>query len=128
MRKMWFASQPTCCWRHQTHAQTCTAQIDWPRYPGVTVTGAATPIWYVTAEVRKSGMLLKQRSPRETKTFATEAEAKIFARSKLDDGLAVFAGTINPFSPKRLILSSQILAWLAEEPADNEPPHGGHQE
>jgi hypothetical protein len=92
------------------------------------VIGAATPIWYVTAEVRKSGMLLKQRSPRETRTFATEAEAKIFARSKLDDGLAVFAGTINPFSPKRLILSSQIPAWLAEEPADNGPPHGSDQE
>jgi len=127
MRKMWFASQPTCCWRPQTHAQTRTAQVDWPRYPGVTVTGATTPIWYVTAEVRKSGILPKQRSPRETKTFATEAEAKIFAHAKLDDGLAVFAGTINPYSPKRLILSSQILTWLAEEPANTEPPPGGDQ-
>jgi hypothetical protein len=91
----------------------------------VTLTGVATPIWYVTAEVRKSGVLPKQRSPRETKTFATEAEAKIFAHSKLDHGLAVFAGTINPYTPKRLILSAQILAWLAEGQAPSEPPPDG---
>jgi hypothetical protein len=71
--------------------------------------------WYVTFEVRKRGLLLRQRSPRETKTFATEAEAKLFARAKLDEGLAVFAGTINPHLPRRLIFSSSIAAWLAEE-------------
>jgi len=123
---MWFARQPTCCWRHQTLVQT--PRRDRPRDPRVTLTGTATPTWYVTAEVRKSGILPKQRSPRETKTFATEAEAKIFAHAKLDDGLAVFAGTINPYTPKRLILSSQILTWLAEEPANTEPPPGGDQE
>lgn len=71
--------------------------------------------WYVTFEVRKRGLLLRERSPRETKTFATEAEAKAFARAKLDDGLAVFAGTINPHLPRRLIPASSIAAWLAEE-------------
>ena len=86
------------------------------------MTGAAKAIWFVTVELRKSGVLPRQRSPRETKTFATEAEAKIFARSKLDDGLAVFAGTINPYFPKRLILSSQILAWLNEEQEDDGSP------
>jgi len=72
-------------------------------------------------------MLRRQRSPRETRTFATEAEAKIFARSKLDDGLAVFAGTLNPYSPKRLVLSSQILAWLNDEPASNDAPRGSQE-
>jgi hypothetical protein len=90
--------------------------------------GAATPIWYVTFEVRKRGILPKQRSPRETRTFVTEAEAKIFARSKLDEGLIVFAGTINPHSPKQLVPSSQIYVWLADEHADDEPPHGDDQE
>jgi hypothetical protein len=71
--------------------------------------------WYVTFEVRKRGTLPKQRSPRETKTFATEAEAKAFARSKHEEGLPVFAGTINPHSPKQLIPSSRIHAWLADE-------------
>lgn len=70
--------------------------------------------WYVTFEVRKRGLLLRERSPRETKTFATEAEAKLFARAKLDDGLSVFAGTINPHLPRRLIPASCIAAWLAE--------------
>lgn len=90
------------------------------------MTSAATPTWFVTVEVRKSGILPRQRSPRETKTFTTEADAKIFARFKADQGLAVFAGTINPYAPKRLILSSQILAWLEEQPG-HEPPHGGDQ-
>jgi hypothetical protein len=75
--------------------------------------------WYVTFEVRKRGLLPRQRSPRETKTFATEAEAKLFARAKLDEGLAVFAGTINPHLPRRLIPASGIAAWLVEE---QDPP------
>ena len=72
-----------------------------------------TPTWYVTFEVRKRGTLPKQRSPRETRTFATEAEAKVFVRAKLDEGLAVFAGTINPSVPRRLIPSAHIQTWLA---------------
>ncbi|MCP3471057.1 hypothetical protein NLM33_12045 [Bradyrhizobium sp. CCGUVB1N3] len=76
-----------------------------------------TQIWYVTYEVRKQGVLPKQRSPRETKTFATETEAKAFARSRLREGLAVFAGTINPHLPKRIIPSSLIHAWLDDEDA-----------
>jgi len=90
----------------------------------MTLTDAATPIWYVTFEIRKRGILPKQRSPRETRTFVTEDEAKIFARSKLEEGLTVFAGTINPHFPKRLVPSSQIYAWLADEHDDNEPPPG----
>ena len=72
------------------------------------------PTWYVTFEVQRRGILPKQRSPRETRTFATEDEAKLFARAKLDEGLAVFAGTINPHVPKRVIPASGIQAWLAE--------------
>jgi hypothetical protein len=76
--------------------------------------GALTPTWYVTFE-RKRGVLPKHRRPRETKTFATEAEAKAFTRLILEEGLAVFAGTINPHFPKRLILSSYIHSWLENE-------------
>lgn len=81
------------------------------------------PAWYVTFEIRKRGLLSKkERSPRETRTFATEAEAKMFARLKLEDGLVVFAGTINPHVPKRLILSQAIANWIAEptRPATSE--------
>ena len=85
------------------------------------------PIWYVTFEVRKRGILPRQRSPRETRTFVTEAEAKAFARSKLEEGLTVYAGTINPHTPKRLVPSSQIYVWLADENAGNESIHGDGQ-
>ena len=86
------------------------------------MTGAVRPIWYVTFEIRKRGILPKQRSPRETRTFATEAEAKIFARSKLEEGLTVFAGTINPHTPKRVIPSSCMQVWLADDEGEVGPP------
>jgi hypothetical protein len=76
---------------------------------GMTLTGAATPTWYVTFEIRKRGILPKQRSPRETRAFVTEGEAKIFARSKLKEGLTVFAGTINPHFPARRRLPSTLV-------------------
>jgi hypothetical protein len=88
----------------------------------------ATPIWYVTFEIRKRGTLPKQRCPRETRTFATEAEAKIFARARLEEGLTAYAGTINPYFPRRLIPSSDMLAWLCAEEADGKPPHGDDRE
>ena len=73
------------------------------------------PTWYVTFEIRKRGLLRKkERSPRQTRTFVTETGAKMFARVKLEEGLVVFAGTINPYSPKRLILSRDIAAWVEE--------------
>ena len=84
---------------------------------------ALIPAWFVTIEVSKRGLLKKPRSPRETRTFATEAEAKAFARLMLDKGLAVFAGTINPHSPKQLIPSNRVHAWLAyENSLQGEPP------
>ncbi len=71
------------------------------------------PTWFVTFEIRKRGLLSKkERNPRESRTFATEAQAKMFARVKLEEGLVVFAGTINPHVPKRLVLSHDIANWL----------------
>ena len=77
---------------------------------------AVSPTWYVTYEIRKRGLLLrKERSPRDTRTFLTETEAKTFARAKLEEGLVLFAGTLNPHSPKRVVLSRNIADWLAEQ-------------
>lgn len=76
---------------------------------------SVAPIWYVTFEIRRRGLLPnKVRSPRETRTFATEAEAKTFASAQLQEGLVVFAGTINPHLPKRLIVSGDIATWVEE--------------
>ncbi|QDW36505.1 hypothetical protein FFI89_004725 [Bradyrhizobium sp. KBS0727] len=71
--------------------------------------------WYVTFEVHKRGALPRRRSPRQTKTFDTEVQAKSFARAKLDEGLVVYAGTINPSRPRRLIPSVGISNWIEEE-------------
>lgn len=70
--------------------------------------------WYVTFETPKHGLLSsKRRSPRMTRTFETEEEAKAFAREQLDKGTTVTgAGTINPQFPKRIISSSEMTAWL----------------
>jgi hypothetical protein len=47
-----------------------------------------------------------------TKTFANESDAKSFARSK--NWTNTYAGTINPYRPKRTITSAQIVDWLGE--------------
>jgi hypothetical protein len=70
--------------------------------------------WYVTFEVNKRGTLPKRRSPRETRMFESEADARSFAREKFDEGLIVFAGTVNPFLPRRLIPSSDIPSWIEQ--------------
>ncbi|MDE5459511.1 MULTISPECIES: hypothetical protein [unclassified Bradyrhizobium] len=74
--------------------------------------------WYVTFEVQKRGTLPKRRSPRETRTFESEAEARAFAREKFNEGLIVFAGTLNPFLPRRLIPSSDIPSWIEQDQGD----------
>ena len=83
--------------------------------------------WYVTFEVPRSGTLVQRRNPRLTKTFDSEAEARDFARTKVDGGLIVTAGSINPHLPRRAIPSEKILAWLesdpAPEPSDREDAH-----
>jgi hypothetical protein len=70
--------------------------------------------WYVSFDVRKR-KLPSVRGRRASRVFTTEAEAKMFARAKLDEGLIVVAGTINPHSPKQLIPSEDIDRWLAEQ-------------
>ena len=51
--------------------------------------------------------------------FETETEAKDFARARFNEGLVVFAGTINPYLPRQLIASSRIPLWL-EGPQERE--------
>jgi hypothetical protein len=68
--------------------------------------------WYVTFEMHQRGVLPKRRSPRATRRFESEAEARNFARAQFNQGLSVFAGTINPHTPRQLIPSSKIPLWL----------------
>jgi hypothetical protein len=66
---------------------------------------------------------VRRRSPRLTRTFETESEAKEFARTKFEGGLIVTAGTINPCVPRRAIPSSSIPAWLelGQDPEPTDP-------
>jgi hypothetical protein len=71
--------------------------------------------WYVTFEVQKRGVSARRRSPRATKLFESEEQAKDFARAKFNEGLIVHAGTIIPHSPRRSIPSGDIPGWLDDE-------------
>jgi hypothetical protein len=77
--------------------------------------GGRNSTWYVSFELRRAPRPTGKRSPsRATATFASEAEARKFARTKLAEGLHVTAGTINPVLPKRTIASSKIDKWCGE--------------
>ena len=52
------------------------------------------------------------RRSRATRAFSVEAQAKDFAREKLDEGLIVSAGTMVPHSPRQIIPSTGVPAWL----------------
>ncbi|HYW64294.1 MAG TPA: hypothetical protein VE865_13955 [Bradyrhizobium sp.] len=69
--------------------------------------------WYVTFEVHKRGTLPKRRSPRQTRRFQSEADARAFARMKVDEGLIVYAGTINPLLPRRSVRREEAAQYLA---------------
>ena len=73
---------------------------------------ALTPkdTWYVTFDgPRAPG---KRPVPRITKTFENECDAKEFARSKVAEGRAVNAGTVNPHVPKLTVAAADIHRWL----------------
>lgn len=83
------------------------------------------PTWYVSFEVSKPGLMKRRSLPRSTRTFETEAEAKRFAREKVDEGLIVFAGTINPHAPKQVISPTHISSWVE---STRRPPADGAQD
>ena len=83
--------------------------------------------WYVTFELHKRGILPKPRCARRTVTFATEFEARQFARAKVEEGLTVFAGTINPHLPRQLIPAERIMFWIALEQTDSDPSQSDNE-
>ena len=65
-------------------------------------------IWYVSFENPQ----LTRQHVRSTLTFESEEEAKQFTRQTLASNRSVYAGTINPHTPKRLVSPDQIDEWL----------------
>ena len=72
--------------------------------------------WYVSVEGPSEWRPTSSRSPtpRLSKSFPTENEAKQFAREMLSKGLKVIVGTMIPHMPRRLIVASEIERWIDE--------------
>ena len=70
--------------------------------------------WFVSATMKEKGKLLW--AARQTKGFATEIEAKQYARAMLYDGHNVTAGTLSPHHPmRRTVAASEVCKWVEEE-------------
>jgi hypothetical protein len=78
--------------------------------------GLAEPdIWYVSyrsniTPKRDNG---ERRFVRATRKFKAEAEARQFAQEVIEKGWSAIAGTLNPYTPKKTVASTQILDWIA---------------
>jgi hypothetical protein len=69
--------------------------------------------WYVSYIA--SGDLSGERVHRATRTFASEREAREFARKRFGAGdRTLIAGTLNPATPKRVVSSLAIPDWLGK--------------
>src|SRR5450631_1982171 len=70
--------------------------------------------WYVSIDrpILRRPTSLRAPSPRQSKSFPTEIEAKQFARAMLSEGFKVMAGTMNPHLPRRLVVASEIDRWI----------------
>ena len=76
--------------------------------------------WYVSYTVKPENG--SRRYARKTQTFDTEQLAKLFAREIVATNLHPAAGTINPYSPKKVISATGLVAWL-ETPAQLSSSH-----
>jgi hypothetical protein len=82
---------------------------------------AATNRWFVSVESPELRRFTAHI--RQTKTFATESEAKLFAKAMLSDGIRMMAGTLQPHQPvRRIIGSSEINQWIEEKESDGSDP------
>ena len=75
----------------------------------------APDIWYISyrSKIRPKHDS-EQSIMRGARRFKSETEAKKFAQEIITNGWSASAGTINPYKPKKVISSRQILAWIAE--------------
>jgi hypothetical protein len=73
-----------------------------------------TDHWFVSVRLRRG--LGSFSSPKEAKTFPTEAQAKQYAKEMLSDRHKIIAGTLNGYQPvRRIIPTSDLYRWLQEE-------------
>jgi hypothetical protein len=74
-------------------------------------------IWYVSyrSNIAPKRENEERRYARATCRFKTEADAKRFAQEMINKGWSAIAGTLNPCSPKKIVPSTKILDWIADE-------------
>ncbi|HJY89103.1 MAG TPA: hypothetical protein VK775_12735 [Chthoniobacterales bacterium] len=78
--------------------------------------GTLTDHWFVSVRLRRG--LGPWTSPKETKTFPTEAEAKQYAKEMLsNDSHKIMAGTLlNGYQPvRRIIPASELNRWIEKK-------------
>jgi len=87
---------------------------------GIMARYSITNHWFVSVETPKQLRSRLSSSAaahgRETKSFPTEIEAKLFAKAMLSEGRKVTAGTLSPHQPiRRTVVASEIHQWIAED-------------
>jgi len=72
-------------------------------------------IWYVSyrSNITPRRDSQERRCVRATRKFKAEAEARQFAQEVIEKGWSAIAGTLNPYTPKKTVASTQILDWIA---------------
>ena len=70
--------------------------------------------WYVSyrSNIMPPSDPEKRRVARATRKFRAEADAKLFAEEIVAKGWSAIAGTLNPYTPKKMVSSQQILDWI----------------
>jgi hypothetical protein len=71
--------------------------------------------WYVSYTVKSDHG--PRRYARVTKTFDTEEHAKLFVKEIAADNQRITAGTINPYSPKRIVSATELSTWVGDPDA-----------
>lgn len=74
-------------------------------------------IWYVSyrSNIEPRRDQRERRCVRATRKFKAESEAKRFAQEVIENGWSAIAGTLNPYTPKKTVASTQILDWIARK-------------
>lgn len=70
-------------------------------------------IWYVSFALRNPDAG-HHRFARQSRSFASEQDAKAFARTLLESTQDISAGTINPHTPRRVIAPTAIRSWVGD--------------
>jgi hypothetical protein len=93
----------------QQKCPRCQPARESPAIDGVGNAKMPKKAWFVSFDPDP-----KRRRIRSAQSFASEIEAKRFAREAVSSGKVVYAGAINPHEPRRFIPPEKMDEWLNE--------------